>query len=213
VETQAQEETKTIVAVAGGTQYHARWKVFIAQFGTGMASSELESLGRFRDLITVHRFEYPQSQSSIADCDETNVPEHGLAECEEALASGVYSFVILDEANLGPMLQLFPVKQLIGLLDARAPEVELVITGRYAHPSLLDRADLVTEMRELVTITAKAFWLEQASSNEWHGHRPPRRPSCAFRRRKWLRCDDWPSRGMLHLSQHEAAASVPRSSW
>jgi len=57
--------------------------------------------------------------------------------------------VILDEANLGPILRLFPVQRLIELLDARAPEVELVITGRYAHPSVLERADLVTEMREM----------------------------------------------------------------
>jgi cob(I)alamin adenosyltransferase len=42
-----------------------------------------------------------------------------------------------------------PVQRLIELLDARAPEVELVITGRYAHSSVLARADLVTEMREL----------------------------------------------------------------
>ena len=127
----------------------AGWKVFIAQFGKEMASSELESLGRFRDLITVHRYGQSQSQSSIARCNEGDATEHCVDECKEALASGEYSLVILDEANLGPMLRLFPVQRLIELLDARAPEVELVITGRYAHPSVLDRADLVTEMREL----------------------------------------------------------------
>ncbi len=37
----------------------------------------------------------------------------------------------------------------LAMLEATAPAVELVITGRYAHPSVLDRADLVTEMREL----------------------------------------------------------------
>jgi cob(I)alamin adenosyltransferase len=127
----------------------AGWKVFIAQFGKGMASSELESLGRFRDLITVHRYGHPQSQASIAVCNERDAAEHGLAECKEALVSGEYSLVILDEANLGPTLRLFSVHRLIELLDARAPAVELVITGRYAHPSVLERADLVTEMREL----------------------------------------------------------------
>ena len=57
--------------------------------------------------------------------------------------------MILDEANLGPMLRLFPVQRLIELLDAKPPEIELVITGRYAHATVLERADLVTEMREL----------------------------------------------------------------
>jgi cob(I)alamin adenosyltransferase len=127
----------------------AGWKVFIAQFGKATASSELESLCRFSDLITIRRYGQPQTQSSVALQSEGDAMEHGLAECKEALVSGQYSLVILDEANLGPMLRLFPVQRLIELLDARAPEVELVITGRYAHPSVLARADLVTEMREL----------------------------------------------------------------
>lgn len=124
----------------------AGWKVFIAQFGKGAVSSELESLRRFSDLITIRHYGKPQS---VAFLGERDAIEHGLAECKEALVSGEYSLVILDEANLGPMLRLFPVQRLIELLDAKPPEIELVITGRYAHATVLERADLVTEMREL----------------------------------------------------------------
>ena len=127
----------------------AGWKVFIAQFGKAVDSSELESLRRFPDLITVRRYGQREVQPSAFYPCAGDAIEHGLAECRAALVSGEYSLVILDEANLGPVLRLFPVQRLIELLDARAPEVELVITGRYAHPSVLDRADLVTEMREL----------------------------------------------------------------
>jgi len=127
----------------------AGWKVFIAQFGKAMVSSELEALRRFSDLITIRRYGQPEAQPSVGCCSQQDAIEHGLAECKEALVSGEFSLVILDEANLGPMLGLFPAQRLIELLDARAPQVELVITGRYAHPSVLARADLVTEMREL----------------------------------------------------------------
>ena len=57
--------------------------------------------------------------------------------------------MILDEANLGPTLRLFPVEELLALVDARPDGVELVLTGRGADRRLLDRADLVTEMQEI----------------------------------------------------------------
>jgi cob(I)alamin adenosyltransferase len=41
------------------------------------------------------------------------------------------------------------VDQILDLIDRRDQGVELVITGRYAHSRLIDRADLVTEMREV----------------------------------------------------------------
>ena len=65
------------------------------------------------------------------------------------MASGQYRLVILDEANLGPMLRLFSVEELLALVDARPDGVELVLTGRGADRRLLERADLVTEMQEI----------------------------------------------------------------
>jgi len=38
---------------------------------------------------------------------------------------------------------------LVGLIDMRPAGLELVFTGRYAHPHLIERADLCTEMREV----------------------------------------------------------------
>jgi cob(I)alamin adenosyltransferase len=57
--------------------------------------------------------------------------------------------VILDEANVAVHYGLLTVEQILDLIDRRAEGVELVITGRYAHSRLIDRADLVTEMREV----------------------------------------------------------------
>jgi cob(I)alamin adenosyltransferase len=114
----------------------AGWDVFIAQFGKPSPSSEVQALERFADRITVRHYGYARS-------------EHGLAECKEVLASGDYGLVVLDEANVGPKLQMFAVEQLLGLLDARQEHVELVVTGRDAAPAVIERADLVTEMREV----------------------------------------------------------------
>ena len=73
----------------------------------------------------------------------------GLTERRQAIASGRYRLVILDEANLGPMLRLSSVEELLELVDARPEGVELVLTGRDADRRLLDRTDLVTEMQEV----------------------------------------------------------------
>ena len=127
----------------------AGWKVFIAQFAKGMMYSELAALERFADLITIRQygrqcFIYGKPDSKDIDC-----AERGLAECREAITSGEYPMVILDEANVATMLKLFPVEELLKLIDSRPKGVELVITGRGADPRVIDRADLVTEMREI----------------------------------------------------------------
>ena len=65
------------------------------------------------------------------------------------LCSGQYKIVILDEANIATYFKLFSVDDLLALFDLKPPDVELVITGRNVDPRVLERADLVTEMREI----------------------------------------------------------------
>ncbi len=127
----------------------AGWPVFFGQFAKGMATSELRSLERLGDLITLRRYGRDAFVGPDPEEADLDAARRGLAECHEALASGRYRLVVLDEANLGPMLELFPVEALVDLIDARPHGVELVLTGRYAHPDVLARADLVTEMREV----------------------------------------------------------------
>ena len=47
------------------------------------------------------------------------------------------------------MCQLFSEQALLDLMAMKPDHVELVITGRGATPSVIERADLVTEMREI----------------------------------------------------------------
>ena len=67
----------------------------------------------------------------------------------EKIISGQFRLVILDELNVAVDLALISPDELISLLDARPPELHLVITGRNAPAALVARADLVTEMREI----------------------------------------------------------------
>jgi cob(I)alamin adenosyltransferase len=127
----------------------AGWNVFIGQFAKGQPTSELDALRRFDDRITIRQF---GSENLIGprpeDADRLQA-EEGLAQCAAAISSGRYRLVILDEANVAATMRLLTLPKLLEVIDTRPAGVELVFTGRWAPPEILDRADLVTEMREV----------------------------------------------------------------
>jgi cob(I)alamin adenosyltransferase len=127
----------------------AGWPVFIGQFVKGRATSETAALRRFADRVTCRQFGSGQFIEASPTAAEIDSAERGLAECREAVVAGDYSLVVLDEANVAAALGLFPLADLTRLIDRRPPHVELVLTGRWAHEQVLERADLVTEMREV----------------------------------------------------------------
>lgn len=69
-----------------------------------------------------------------------------LFAARQAVTSGEYDMVILDEANLAAAWGLVPVDDLLQLIESKPAKVELVLTGRNADPRLLERADYVTRM-------------------------------------------------------------------
>ena len=63
--------------------------------------------------------------------------------------SGEYDVVILEEANIAVWKGLFEEKDILDIIDAKPMAVELVITGRGATSKVIERADLVTEMKRI----------------------------------------------------------------
>jgi cob(I)alamin adenosyltransferase len=55
--------------------------------------------------------------------------------------------VVLDEANIAVKYKLFSEQDLLDIIDAKSENIELVITGRDAAPKIMDKADLVTQMK------------------------------------------------------------------
>ncbi len=128
----------------------AGWNVFLGQFAKGTRTSELVALEqRLADRVTVRQFGLPHWIGGQPTAEDLALARRGLEEAREAVTSGKYQLVILDEANLAPGLHLLAVEDLLGLIDAKLPEVELVLTGRGADARLIQRADLVTEMRQV----------------------------------------------------------------
>jgi len=73
-----------------------------------------------------------------------------------ALASGLYSVVVLDEINPVLDLGLLDVEEVVRTLKSKPQELEIIATGRAAPQKLLDIADLHSEMKPHYHPTALA---------------------------------------------------------
>ena len=124
-------------------------RVFIGQFIKGGDYSEIQALKEFLPQVHVRQFGRGRFIKGAPAPEDIQAARTGLAEMTQVLCGGGYDLVIADEANCAVTAGLFGIEQLLQLVAARPPTVELVVTGRNAHPQLLERADLVTEMREI----------------------------------------------------------------
>jgi len=124
-------------------------KVFVAQFVKSEKYSEIIALERFSDLITCRRYGSGCWLRGQPDEEDARLAASGLEDVRRILEAGRHDVVILDEANIATHFGLLAVEDLIALIDLKPPGVELIFTGRKADPRLIDRADLVSEMREV----------------------------------------------------------------
>ena len=122
-------------------------RVYIAQFIKSGDYSEIKALSRFVDQITVHQFGRGRFIKGRPSPEDVKAAQEGVKAVIEALHSGQYQVVIMEEGNVAAKLGLFTTNELLGIMDQKPGNVELVITGRGADPEVIDRADLVTEMK------------------------------------------------------------------
>ncbi|MBT4482455.1 MAG: cob(I)yrinic acid a,c-diamide adenosyltransferase [Candidatus Latescibacteria bacterium] len=127
----------------------AGMKVLFAQFVKGVEYSEIKSMRKFADVITVKQYGRENFIIDKPGEEDIRCAVRGLEEVKRLITSGKYDMVILDEANIAVHLSLFSARDLIDVMDAKPDNMELVITGRCADSKVIDRADLVTEMVEV----------------------------------------------------------------
>jgi len=127
-------------------------RVLFAQFLKGKLTSEFNALSELGDSITFICYGTPASKFLFdrePTEDEKAVARRGLNEVREAMLSGRYDLVVLDEANIAAFYDVISVDSLLEIIQQKPDSVELVLTGRYAAPQLIEAADLVTEMEEI----------------------------------------------------------------
>ena len=155
----------------------AGMKVYIMQFMKSLAYSEQEVLkGRFPEL-TLRTSGKPffiaeegtlskSLQDKLGDSvvifpkgeppqDYVDLIRNDFKVVAEIITSGKYDLVIMDELNVALHFGLIGRYTVEELLDKVPGNVELVLTGRCAPDWLIERADLVTEMKEVKHYYAK----------------------------------------------------------
>jgi cob(I)alamin adenosyltransferase len=83
------------------------------------------------------------------DPEDIRLVEAAWAEAREAILSGEWDLVILDEINYAISYGMLSPEAVADTLRARPEMVHVILTGRSAHPVLVELADTVTEMREV----------------------------------------------------------------
>jgi cob(I)alamin adenosyltransferase len=124
-------------------------KVFIAQFIKNGNYSEIKALKRYSDLITVEQFGTGRLVKGKPNSKDIEGARKGLEKVKSVVSSGNYKMVILDEANVAVKLGLFSAEDLLNIIADKPEDVEIVITGRNADQKVIEKADLVTEMKEI----------------------------------------------------------------
>jgi cob(I)alamin adenosyltransferase len=122
-------------------------QVFIAQFMKRGDYSEIAGLRPLADHITVEQFGTGRFVRGAPDAEDLAAARAGLARVAAVFAAGAHELVVLDEANVAAATGVVPTAELMALLELRPAATEVVLTGRSAPAELLERADLITEMR------------------------------------------------------------------
>lgn len=81
--------------------------------------------------------------------EHAKAAEEGLALAKKEIESGNWDIIILDEINNAVDLKLISMEQVLELINLAPGALHLILTGRNAPQEFIDRADLVTEMREI----------------------------------------------------------------
>jgi cob(I)alamin adenosyltransferase len=124
-------------------------KVFFAQFMKGIKSSEVIALEKLSGYITLKQYGSECFVNGTPKDEDIRACHNGLEEVREAMLSGRYHMIVLDEANVAVRYSLLTTEDLLDLIGLKPDDVELVITGRDADPAIIKAADLVTEMKDV----------------------------------------------------------------
>ncbi len=83
------------------------------------------------------------------DPEDIRMVEEAWDEARAAILSGEWDLVVLDEINYAISYGMLDPAKVVETLKQRPEMVHVILTGRNAHPSLIEIADTVTEMRQV----------------------------------------------------------------
>jgi cob(I)alamin adenosyltransferase len=143
---------KTTAAL--GTAFRAMGhglRTYIGQFMKGQAYGELKACKRLAPFVTIQQYGKRNLMHvrEVPEEDDIRMAKGGLKKARDAMLSGRYDIVVLDEITTAHFFHLISIEEMLDIVTVKPASVEVIFTGRYAPPELIQRADLVTEMKEV----------------------------------------------------------------
>ena len=83
------------------------------------------------------------------DPEDVRMVEEAWNEAENAIQSGEWDLIILDEINYAISYNMLDPAKVVATLKAKPEHVHVILTGRSAHASIVEIADTVTEMKQV----------------------------------------------------------------
>jgi len=126
-------------------------KTYIGQFLKGQDYGELHAAEKLKPWLTIAQFGRKDfiHVTENPDQEDITMAQSGLKLCLQAMLSGDFDIIILDEINVALYFKLLKLKEVESFLEQKPAAIELILTGRYAPVQLIEKADLVTEMKEI----------------------------------------------------------------
>lgn len=125
-------------------------KIYIGQFIKDMEYHEISVL---KNLPNISIELYGSGDGCFIDRTpqkkDIDAANNAVTKALQAVSSGKYDVVILDEINIAHTLKLVTTQQMLEIIDKKSESTELIFTGRNCPKEVMDKADLVTEMKEI----------------------------------------------------------------
>jgi cob(I)alamin adenosyltransferase len=127
-------------------------RVLMLQFLKGSWHyGELDAVKAFGDNFVIKQLGrgFVKIGGAETDPEDVRLVEEAWEEARKAILSGEWDMVILDEINYAIGYNMLDPGKVAATLKERPEMVHVILTGRNAHPALVEIADTVTEMRQV----------------------------------------------------------------
>ncbi len=127
-------------------------RVLVIQFmkGEGNVYGERIAAQKYLPLLEIEqhgRNEFVRLDNP--DESDTLLAQGAMRRARQAVASGVYDLIVLDEVNVAMAAGLVEVDDVLDFVEEKPVELDLVLTGRYCPEAIMKVADMVSEIKEI----------------------------------------------------------------
>ena len=126
-------------------------KTYFIQFMKKYPYNEIKSLKSLKDFIEIEQFgsdEFIYKKISPSEVHKSKI-KNGLNSALIKMKNGNFDLIILDEILVSIYFELIKEQEVLKFIYEKPEFVELILTGRYCPESIIQKADLVTEMKEI----------------------------------------------------------------